>query len=1376
MEQTSSTPIIDFNAIESQKENVQPLARGRSAHALSNTLTMQHKQRQATLAAQRSEHEQIVTSTENIESDDPLEAWNRYVKWCIDNYPSGQTHESGLVPLLERATRTFKDSEQYTHDSRYLRLWILYARNVECARDVYNFLLANEIGTKLASLYEELAVVLEGQNFFDEADSMYKLGIARRANPIDRLKRRYTEYQQRILQHPTIDSTSSDAVSYPAALKAAMAASGRSVLGHKDMSAAGPTRSNAANVLRGAGASISAIGGTGAPVNNGRKLAVFRQDDDENDRGNLGGASAGGWDDIGTVASRKQENRQADRLGSNFKIGASGGVSQKPGSGLAVFRDSDDEEDDDAPSVAKTPSALNPKDIFSKSQAAPTETDLLRKNPFLHWDANAKLTPDPADLDPMKGKSQAPSVSQKSSNSNGRDHKKSSLGDKVKRPTSSSSSHKASSSRSSAAASSSSSRQERHACPLQLLYPGISSLDDAAKSRGRRSGQPDEMCLDELLAQQRGVPTAAVSNEDPWAYLDDYVGQWLPSHEEEEDEDLPEPEPEPVAELEPEPEVPMESQSEDRYDTAATAPEAPVRAASPVRQPIDSEPTRTLPSRDHFDPDNSADNGLALQIKRMKRKGKPEPTMTMMTKAAMAEVENMFNGDDSSDQDSDDDESSEEEDENDVPVPSVPYNENARMHDENEGVRATPIRPTALGVRTPLGAATPMRTPLQAKSAATPSSRQIYCDDDDDEEKDVDAPLSLRQQEQPAVPMTPAPASRQPAARRTYEPMAEEDEEEEDEYHEDEYGFETNMNNFRPQFQALTPIAEATYEMTRYTNIQTPATIKSWASGGGRRNDDGEDVENGQAQSQADLSSGQAMLDRGLQQGQPERSFSDDQSSSIEDRDRATWGDSGKANFEIPDGLTIVKDKEDTAGITEQFGKSFVIEDRDRALGSVAGGRFTAQVAPPNPCSPVDADILASLLASLPSPIEALPNYVDLSGSSADGKLAELQKRAKSQQRRSMGGEAAEWTIELDGAPFEVRCKLGEGGYAAVFLADDVQSTCPPLQREDRDEDEEDEDEDDEEARRMVAIKAETPPNRWEFYILDELRQRLDASVQASIIKARKFVAYADESFLVLDYGSKGTLLEVVNNASSAGVASMGTSVGGSASAGVDEVLAMFFTIELLRVVEAMHAAGIVHGDLKIDNCLLRLDDAPAGCTWSNVYGTEGWRAKGLTLIDFGRAIDLALYPAGQQFIADWQVDGRDCQEMREARPFTYQTDYHGIASVAFCLLFGRYIETQTVPDPESGRNKYKISATLRRYWQVELWTRLFDTLLNPGQILPITDELRECREEMETWLAANCNKGGKVSFFMSKDMVTLWQNRAVDTDAICLLSILHRT
>ncbi len=833
IEQTSSTPIIDFRAIESQKENVQPLAKGRSAHALSNTLGMQHKQRQALLAQQRAEHESVVTSADNADSDDPLDAWTKYVKWCIDNYPSGQTHDSGLIPLLERATRHFKDSEQYTNDPRYLRLWILYARNVECARDVYNFLLANEIGTKLASLYEELAVVLEGQRMYDEADAMYKLGIARRANPIDRIKRRYEEYKTRIIlgHQSSVDAPGSSAaglvVNYADALKAAMVTAGRSMLGQKE-AASGPARSHAANVLRGAGATIGAIGNsTPTPsTNNGRRLNVFHDDDDRApaSASRPHASSTKGWEDIGTVASRNQENVQADRLAGakSFKIGASGGVSKKPGSGLAVFRDSDDDDDDDdeanpVPATPKPEGVLSPKDHFAKHAAglgrkqASSETDLLRSDPFAYWDKDAKRVPDPASLRPDSDSASASrKVSSSSSGSHGERHRTKTT---VSRSTQASSSSSKSSAQASAAPVAGTKR-EKHAAPVADMYPSFRS--DAQQALFSRNGWQSELTLEELMARARGFPAlvegwepaaSLESASDPWTHLDQLVGQWLPKN-------------------------------------------APKASSSRRAEP---EPTETaqidqttgmFPSRDVFDPDNSVANAVALNLrpglkKKKKRDGdnttKTRMSPTLVTKATLLEVENMFNGQDSdSDEDSseDDDDDDEEDDDYLAPLSSVSRPAHMRVslgsaadvpptptpssrphllakfagqHDENAGVRATPSRtPGAQAPRLGLGGATPMRTPLASKTAAPAplGAKPVYREEDeeDDEYSELRAPEEQAQPNEPqqtveasspprpsaasvadadhnpAVLATPMPASRQSASRRWVEPMAEEEE------------------------------------------------------------------------------------------------------------------------------------------------------------------------------------------------------------------------------------------------------------------------------------------------------------------------------------------------------------------------------------------------------------------------------------------------------------------------------------------------------------------------------------------------------------------------------------------------------------------------
>ena len=84
-------------------------------------------------------------------------------------------------------------------------------------------------------------------------------------------------------------------------------------------------------------------------------------------------------------------------------------------------------------------------------------------------------------------------------------------------------------------------------------------------------------------------------------------------------------------------------------------------------------------------------------------------------------------------------------------------------------------------------------------------------------------------------------------------------------------------------------------------------------------------------------------------------------------------------------------------------------------------------------------------------------------------------------------------------------------------------------------------------------------------------------------------------------------------------------------------------------------------------------------------------------MIDFGRAIDLDLWPARekQQFLADWPVDERDCTEIKEGKSWSYQTDYAGLASVAYCMLFGKYIQTEVVQ--QDGEGRVKIATPLKR-------------------------------------------------------------------------------
>ena len=422
-----------------------------------------------------------------------------------------------------------------------------------------------------------------------------------------------------------------------------------------------------------------------------------------------------------------------------------------------------------------------------------------------------------------------------------------------------------------------------------------------------------------------------------------------------------------------------------------------------------------------------------------------------------------------------------------------------------------------------------------------------------------------------------------------------------------------------------------------------------------------------------------------------------------------------------------------------------VVEEKTGAL-NLSDGVFTASGFDlPNPCNPFDPPIISTLLSHLPTDPHCyhVPRESQL--------LENLQKFARKQMRRSRSlTHDQTFSLQLEDVHFQVYEKLGEGGFGAVFSAKAVAAKAEGSDDEDEDEDDEDEDEE----SRRVAIKVVKPSNSWEFQMLRKVHADLPAPLRSSVIHPHALYTFHDESFLILDLCTQGSLLDIINRANTAGISQQGTCL--------DELLVMFFTIELLRLLEGLHKAGFIHGDLKIDNCLVRLEDVSPSSAWAAQYdptGAGGWHSKGIKLIDFGRTIDTRMFPLGQTFVAEWATDARDCVEMREGRPWTYQADYFGLAGIVYCMLYGKYIEASSIvpvmlsPSPSqqqqqqgNSRSRYKLATAFKRYWQTDLWTRLFDVLLNPCLVnpdgaLPVSDTLAQLRVEMETWLQANCSR-----------------------------------
>ncbi|KAL9600740.1 MAG: hypothetical protein Q9219_002981 [cf. Caloplaca sp. 3 TL-2023] len=298
-----SEDLIDFDIIETHKENIQSLPSGRSAKALASTFSPLHLSSKFPNPgdtrnlndAIRQDYEMELAAISD--SDDPLDIYDRYVKWTLNAYPSAQaTPESQLRPLLERATKAFQSASHYKNDPRYLKLWLNYIRFFSDApRETFAYLSRHNIGEGLALFYEEFAAWLEAAGRWTQADEVYRLGIEREARPTERLARKFGEFQQRLESRArNDDEPSSPALS---TVRPALAAKADPFA----LSTPRPADPQAprSNGIR---ASSTTRGGR-------QKLAIFSDADaPPSDSKPAFGSAAKGWDSIGSIADRKKEN------------------------------------------------------------------------------------------------------------------------------------------------------------------------------------------------------------------------------------------------------------------------------------------------------------------------------------------------------------------------------------------------------------------------------------------------------------------------------------------------------------------------------------------------------------------------------------------------------------------------------------------------------------------------------------------------------------------------------------------------------------------------------------------------------------------------------------------------------------------------------------------------------------------------------------------------------------------------------------------------------------------------------------------------------------------------------------------------------------
>lgn len=266
---------IAFEAIEGQKENIQPVREGRSAAALAQIFSMPLSEMKDSQKVERDQFEELIAQKDDL--DDPLDPYLEYIAWVVENFPQGQSAESGLIQLLERCTSEFRDTQYYKDDPRYLKVWMKYIKYSDAPKEMFIYLARKEIGKTLATFYEEYASYLEVNNKRGQAKEVYETGIALSARPVERLERKYREFLERLAANPP-DNDEEPGSALPIA---------RAALAVKE------------------GGTVDLASGSSSSTAPRSKMQVFSDPTGKfTDKAN----PSGGWDSIGSLASRKKEN------------------------------------------------------------------------------------------------------------------------------------------------------------------------------------------------------------------------------------------------------------------------------------------------------------------------------------------------------------------------------------------------------------------------------------------------------------------------------------------------------------------------------------------------------------------------------------------------------------------------------------------------------------------------------------------------------------------------------------------------------------------------------------------------------------------------------------------------------------------------------------------------------------------------------------------------------------------------------------------------------------------------------------------------------------------------------------------------------------
>lgn len=324
--------------------------------------------------------------------------------------------------------------------------------------------------------------------------------------------------------------------------------------------------------------------------------------------------------------------------------------------------------------------------------------------------------------------------------------------------------------------------------------------------------------------------------------------------------------------------------------------------------------------------------------------------------------------------------------------------------------------------------------------------------------------------------------------------------------------------------------------------------------------------------------------------------------------------------------------------------------------------------------NPFERQFQSDMIASLNLPIQEWPDVITQSGEQAE----ELERQIQRSRRNSTS------TVHFGGLSIASLDKIGAGSYATVYGGLAVNDGT------------------------RLAVKVEYPPCPWEWLLCKALAGRNDQT-DVCVVMPTIMCLGSEFSAIVMPLCEYGTLQDLLNDHLKVGKR-------------LDETIVAGISMHIFQAMSQLHGSKILHNDIKPDNL---------------VFGfSENAKDVVIKLIDLGRGVDIEMLPPDTQLFGDSDTEAFRCVQMRESKPWLWQSDLYNVACTIHCLIFGEYMEVDRVTNQNTGETFIRRRATLSRVWNQDLWDDIFHTLLNYESLSPEDPPgWADLRASVSSWL-----------------------------------------